>query len=76
VYFIVFSAITHASSHFVEQRVILSAPDTAILALTPLKYCSVAIIFIFVPRGDRELERDFIPYTPCETMGEIKFTAA
>lgn len=46
-----------------------------ILALTPLKYCSVPIIFIFVPRGNRELERDFIPYT-VETIGEIKFAAA
>lgn len=27
-YFIAFSAITHASSHFIEQRVILSASDT------------------------------------------------
>jgi hypothetical protein len=35
----------------------------------------VPIIFIFVPRRDRELERDFIPYT-VETMGEMKFAAA
>lgn len=27
------------------------------------------IIFIFVPRGDRELERDFIPRTPARNNG-------